>query len=99
MGFIQVTAAQLRKRAEELKGLNMRFKSQVESLTACEQTLKTMWEGQANDTFHSAYIRDQGQMERFHSAIEQYVAALLVIAARYEEAEARNTATASARSY
>ncbi|MFT3984423.1 MAG: hypothetical protein QM697_10995 [Lachnospiraceae bacterium] len=37
MGFIQVTAAQLRKRAEELKGLNMRFKSQVESLTACEQ--------------------------------------------------------------
>ncbi|MFT3984422.1 MAG: hypothetical protein QM697_10990 [Lachnospiraceae bacterium] len=58
-----------------------------------------MWEGQANDTFHSAYIRDQGQMERFHSAIEQYIAALLVIAARYEEAEARNTATASARSY
>ena len=99
MGFIQVKAAELRKRAEELKGLNTRFNSQVESLASCEQTLKTMWEGQANETFHSAYVRDQGQMERFHGAIEQYIAALLIIAAKYEEAETRNTATASTRSY
>lgn len=99
MGFIQVKASEMRKKAEELKGLNTRFKSQVESLTNCEQSLKTMWEGQANDKFHSAYIRDQGQMENFHGAIEQYIAALLIIAAKYEEAENKNTATASMRSY
>ena len=99
MGLIQVTAAELRKRAEELKVLNTRFQSQVEVLTNCEQALKTMWEGHANDTFHSAYVRDQGQMERFYNAIEQYISALFIIAAKYEEAEARNTATASTRSY
>ncbi len=99
MSFIQVTASELKKKAEELKGLNTRFQSQVESLTNCEQTLKTMWEGQANETFHTAFIRDKGQMDGFHSAVEQYIAALLVIAAKYEEAEARNTTTASNRSY
>lgn len=99
MSFIQVTASELRKKAEELKGLNTRFQSQVETLETCEQALKAMWEGQANNTFHSAFVRDKGQMEGFHGAIEQYIAALIVIAAKYEEAEKRNTATAMTRSY
>ncbi|HOO26920.1 MAG TPA: WXG100 family type VII secretion target [Lachnospiraceae bacterium] len=99
MSFIQVTASELRNRAEELRGLNARFKSQAETLETCEQTLKSMWEGQANDVFHSAFIRDKGQMDGFYGAIEQYVSALLVIAEKYEEAETKNTATASARSY
>jgi hypothetical protein len=38
-------------------------------------------------------------MDVFHHLISQYVQALLEIAARYEQAEARNREIASARSY
>ena len=99
MSFFQVTAAELRKKAEQLKGLNSGFKSGVDSLQTTEQTLKTMWEGEANDMFHNAFTRDKDQMDRFHAAIERFIEALLIIAAKYEEAENRNIATASTRSY
>ena len=99
MAFFQVTAAKLRTKADQLKGLNARFKAGVDSLQTAEQSLKSMWEGEANDTFHGAFIRDKGQMDQFHQVIERYIEALLIIAAKYEEAENRNIATASTRSY
>ena len=99
MSFFSVSAAELRKKAELLKGLNARFKTNVESLETTEQALKSMWEGQANDEFHAAFTRDKGQMDAFHTVIEQYIEALLIIAQRYEEAENRNIATASSRTY
>ena len=58
-----------------------------------------MWEGEARDTFHQAFTRDKQQMDVFHQLIAQYVQALLEIAARYEQAEARNREIASARNY
>ncbi len=99
MSFIQVTAAELRKRAEELKGLNDSFKTQTEALKSTEESLKTMWEGEANMAFHNAFVRDKGQMDSFKQAIDQYVNALVTIAGRYEEAEARNLSAAGSRSY
>ena len=99
MAFFQVTAAELRKKAEQLKGLNSRFRSGVDSLKTAEQGLKAMWEGEANDSFHNAFTRDKGQMDQFHQAIERYIEALLIIAAKYEEAENKNIATASTRNY
>ncbi|MCR5421859.1 MAG: WXG100 family type VII secretion target [Lachnospiraceae bacterium] len=99
MAFFQVTAAELRKKAEQLKGLNNRFKTGTDSLETTEQALKSMWEGEANDVFHQAFTRDKGQMDRFYQAIERYIEALLIIAAKYEEAENRNIATAQTRTY
>jgi len=99
MSLIQVTATQLSKGAEELRNLNSRFKNEKDSLTSCEQALKTMWEGAANENFHASFIRDIAQMENFYNAIEQYIASLLVIVSNYEQAEARNSATANARKY
>ena len=99
MSFFQVTSAELRNKADQLKGLNARFRSGVDTLQTTEQGLKSMWEGEANDTFHNAFTRDKGQMDQFHQVIERYIEALLVIAAKYEEAEKRNVATASTRSY
>lgn len=99
MAFFQVTAAELRKKAEQLKGLNSRFRSGVDTLETAEQSLKAMWEGEANDSFHSAFTKDKGQMDRFHQVIELYIEALLIIAAKYEEAENKNIATASTRNY
>lgn len=54
-----------------------------------------------NRTGHlpSGVLRDRQQMDAFYQLIEQYVQALLEIAARYEQAEARNRELAAARKY
>ena len=66
---------------------NQRIKAQ---LSQQETALCSMWEGQAKDTFHQAFIRDKQQMDIFYQLIAQYIQALLEIAERYERAEARN---------
>lgn len=99
MALIRVTAAQLKAKAEELTGLNTNFKSNVSDLEACEQNLVSMWDGQAKDAFHQAFNNDKIQMTNFSTLIEKYVNTLLVIAAKYEQAEAANTETASTRTY
>lgn len=90
MSFIQVTAAELRNKASELQGLNTRFMGEVENLMNCEQNLNSMWEGEAKDAFNQVFIKNKGIMNSFKNAIDQYIEALMVVAARYEEAENRN---------
>jgi len=99
MSFYQVTSGELRNKAEEIKNLNSRFKNEVESLRSSEQNLKTMWEGEANDAFHSAFTKDSASMDMFADVVEQYAAALMVIADRYEAAERKNAEIARNRTY
>lgn len=99
MSFIQVTSTELKSKAEELLGLNSKFQSEIENLMSCQSNLNTMWEGEAKDAFDSAFMRDKGNMDSFKSAMDQYIQALQVIAARYEEAEKKNVSTANSRSY
>lgn len=99
MALIQVTATQLLKQAEELKNYNAQFKAEVNNLESTENQLNSMWEGEANTAFHNAFHKDVVQMSNFYNAIEAYVNALSNIAAKYQQAEARNTDTASTRSY
>lgn len=99
MALIRVTAAQLKAGAEELAGLNNSLKNQVKELETFEQNLCTMWEGQTKEVFHKAFCSDRMQMDNFRVLIERYVETLLVIALKYEQAEARNTETASTRNY
>ena len=99
MSFFQVTPRELRNKAGKISELNSRFKAKQQELTEQESALCGMWEGEARDTFHQAFTRDKQQMDVFHQLIAQYVQALLEIAARYEQAEARNREIASARSY
>lgn len=99
MALIRVTAAQLKAKAEELTGLNNNLKTNVGELESCEQNLASMWEGQAKDAFHQAFSNDKIQMTNFSTLIEKYVATLLTIAAKYEQAESINTETAATRKY
>ena len=99
MSFYQVTSSELRARAEEMRNLNSRFKSEEEALRGYEQNLKTMWEGEANEVFHAAFTHDASSMDLFHDAVEQYIEALLVIAERYEIAERKNAEMARNRTY
>lgn len=99
MSYFQVTVAQLKAQAEELRTLNSNFKTTVGELEELEATLGSQWEGEAKNAFHNAFSRDKIQMDNFYNAIERYVAALLTIAAKYEQADGINTETATTRTY
>lgn len=99
MAQIQVTARQLRTQAENLQQLNESFRSQIQVLESTEASLAGMWDGESKDAFHSAFLRDKGQMEAFKAAIDQYVTALQNIAQKYEQAENTNRETAINRTY
>lgn len=97
--MIRVSAEQLIARANELKDLNTQFRSTVNDLESTEETLRGMWEGDANDAFHRAFTSDKVQMTNFYNAIELYVYKLLDIAAKYQQAEATNREIANNRTY
>lgn len=99
MALIQVTASQLKTKANELRSLNGQFKSQVGNLESQEAALASMWEGEAKNAFHTAFNNDKVQMDNFYNLIEKYCQALETIAQKYEQAEAQNLQTASNRSY
>ena len=61
--------------------------------------LNGQFRAKCNEAFHHAFARDKEQMLLFEKLIERYVEVMLEIAARYEEAEARNAEIAASRSY
>lgn len=99
MAEIQVTAAQLKEKASTLREFNSQFKSKLGELEGQEGGLLSMWDGEAKEAFDRAFKNDKAQMDNFANLIEEYCAALDMEASRYEMAEARNTSTASTRSY
>lgn len=99
MAFFQVASSELRNKASRLQELNGQFKAKASELQEKENALCSMWEGEAKTVFHQAFMSDRQQMDAFYGLITQYVQALLEIAARYEEAEARNREIAAARKY
>lgn len=99
MAMIQVTSARLRNAAEELQNLNGQFKNKAQELSEKEQALCRMWEGEAKKAFHNAFLKDSQQMNAFCGLIQQYIQALLEIARRYDQTEARNTEIAGSRTY
>lgn len=99
MSLIRVSVTTLKSQAEELTNLNTSLKTNVSELETTEQNLVSMWDGEAKDAFHTAFSKDKIQMTNFSTLIEKYVATLLTIAAKYEQAEATNLSTASTRTY
>lgn len=99
MGVIRVTAADIKRTSEQLKSFDQNFKSQVEKLNSSEGSLNSMWEGDAKNAFHAAFQSDREYMNQFYNLIQKYCQALDNIAVEYENAEARNTDTATRRSF
>ena len=99
MALIEVTSTELRNKAEQLMEYDSQFENRKNELESRELELTTMWEGEAKRLFHDAFQKDKEQMNVFIALIRKYVDALLEIAQRYEEAEAKNAELAAARSY
>lgn len=99
MAEIRVTPAEVRRKAEELRGLNNQFHSKVDELIGCEQNLTRMWEGDAKEAFNTAFNNDRIHWDNFRLLIENYATALDNIATEYENKEALNVSIASERNY
>ena len=99
MALIRVTASQVRSTANSLRELNQQFNSQVQNLQGSEESLNSMWDGQANDAFHAAFMSDKEYMTQFYNLINKYCEALDSIATEYENAENINLDTATRRSF
>lgn len=99
MALISLTFEQLKTQADELRQLNENFKANVTELVGIETELASMWEGQSRDAFHNAFNSDKAQMDNFYNTIEQYVQALMLILAKYQQAEGTNLETAVTRTY
>ena len=90
MSFYQVDSRQLRSKKEELANLCQRFLKEKENLCAVELTLRSMWEGAANERFHTGFMKNAGQMDAFYELVTRYVSAIERIAERYDRAEEKN---------
>ena len=65
MAEIKVTSSVLRNKMSELQNLNSQYKSALQELRTVENTLASMWEGEAKETFHTAFTNGAAQMENF----------------------------------
>lgn len=90
MSFYQINSAQLRCKKEELVSLCQRFIHEKENLCAVELSLGSMWEGAANEQFHSAFMKNAGQMDAFAQLVNRYAGVIERIADRYDIAEQKN---------
>ncbi len=97
MAQIMVTPAELRSSASTLREYNVNFKTQVQNLETTETSLGSKWEGEAKQAFHTAFMNDKNFLDKFATLIEQYCGTLEEIAAKYEQAEAKNLNTATTR--
>lgn len=99
MSDFVVSVSDLKVKVDTLRQLNAQFKSQIGELEATEANLNGMWEGEAKEAFHNAFLSDKTQMNNFYNAIEVYAQRLEAISARYAQAEATNVEIAAERKY
>lgn len=97
MSMFRVSSGELRQKAQQLEQMNAQFKTAVESLSNQEQNLATMWEGEAQKAFRTAFNNDRQQFMNFYNGIAKYIQALQDAAREYEQAEAKNLSTAQTR--
>lgn len=99
MAEYNVTISALKTKAKELEQLNETLNTMINSLQETEQSLGGMWEGEANEAFHTAFTNDMTQLRNFYNAIKLYIMALYAAIAKYIQAERRNTSLARVRTY
>ena len=76
MAQYEVTSAQLTNVKNELNSYNEQFIQRVSDLEAKQQELKSMWQGDANNTFDAAFNSDKDQWKKFATLMQQYIEAL-----------------------
>lgn len=97
MSMFRVSSAVLRQKASQLENMNAQFKNSVSQLVNQEASLASMWEGEAQRAFRTAFNNDRQQFNNFNTGIAKYIQALRDAADKYDAAEAKNVSTARSR--
>lgn len=97
MAQIQITAAQVMKKAEELKAKNEEFKSQMNTLKALNQQLMSMYEGEASKAFDKDFQNGEVKLQNFYNAIARYAQVLQDMTTDHIRTEAANVELINAR--
>ena len=95
--IIRVTTSELRNRAEQLRTLNEKFKSEKNALSDREKQLLTMYEGDSSRAFDQQFQIDMTKMDAFYQGINEYIQRLLESADAYDRAEQQNVSIAQTR--
>ncbi len=95
----QVSSADLRRAAENLRNINSNFNSQLSQLEAQERQLHGQWEGQAHGDFDRAFQSDKAKFTMFYNGINDYIRALEQAAQQYEIAEDQSRSIAQFRKH
>ena len=95
MSDFKVTTSELRAKAEQLQALNAQLKAEKDNLKQLETALSAMWEGEAKDSFHNAFMQDAAKMDGFEKGIEGFITMLRNIADKYDEKERMNVQAVS----
>ena len=82
-----VNPQELVKQAENLQQLNEKFRTEVQAMTEKEEALSGMWEGDARNAFHNAYVTDAEKFNNFYNGISLFVKALNDAAQKYAKSE------------
>lgn len=90
MSMFLVNSSQLRQKADRLEQMNEQFKQAVTALSDSEANLATMWEGDAQKAFRTAFTNDRTKFDEFYKGITLYIQALRAAADEYDGAESRN---------
>ena len=90
MSSFEIAGPKLKSKAEELSGLNNKFKNEITNLEIIEELLRDKWTGEANDKFHMKFINDKNKLERFTTLLDQYIQGVITITQLYEKVESSN---------
>lgn len=94
-----VTPQQLLTTADALEELRGRYHEDITFLCDKEEELRVMWEGEANETFRTAFYQGITSHNSFDLVIRQYIDALRSTAATYMRAEQQASDVARNRSF
>ena len=94
MSFYQIDSNRLRNKKDELACLVQRFRQEKEALCENESMLRSMWEGEANDSFHTKFINSAAQTDAFIELVSRYIEVIGSVAQRYDTAEQINAGRA-----
>lgn len=94
MAEIRVTISELKAKAETLREYNTQFKGQIDGLKTEEETVCSMWEGEAKTKFDNQFKENYEKFVKFYELVNTYCEGMIQIANKYSEAEDYNVSIA-----
>ena len=92
-GIIKVDPQQLISTADEFNGTNGQIKGLTDQMNSIVDSLKPIWEGDADNTYNAKFDQLQDDMEKMHRMIQEHVTDLNEMAQQYITAENANIDT------